>query len=126
MKDFSGDGKITQKDVLMGRGVIDKPPMRMMKEGGVTIEDTTKTIDVPTPKPFTNPIKTAINKIPSQLERGAKFVAKSAMSPASGALLNSAFKAGQNAGNKKIPDNIKKKVAMRKIKNVAKDVFKRD
>ena len=25
MKDFSGDGKITQKDVLIGRGVIEKP-----------------------------------------------------------------------------------------------------
>ena len=25
MKDFSGDGEITQKDVLMGRGVIPKP-----------------------------------------------------------------------------------------------------
>ncbi len=51
MKDFSGDGKITQKDVLMGRGVIDKPPMKKMSLGGVTVEDTTKTIDVPTPMP---------------------------------------------------------------------------
>ena len=25
LPDFSGDGKITQKDVLMGRGVIPKP-----------------------------------------------------------------------------------------------------
>ena len=24
MKDFSGDGKITQKDVLIGRGVLEK------------------------------------------------------------------------------------------------------
>ena len=32
MKDFSGDGKITQKDVLMGRGVIPKPK----KDGGIT------------------------------------------------------------------------------------------
>ncbi len=32
MKDFSGDGKITQKDVLMGRGVIPKPK----KNGGIT------------------------------------------------------------------------------------------
>ena len=29
MPDFSGDGKITQKDVLMGRGVIPKPPSKM-------------------------------------------------------------------------------------------------
>jgi hypothetical protein len=25
MKDLSGDGKVTQKDVLIGRGVIDAP-----------------------------------------------------------------------------------------------------
>tara|TARA_R100000908_G_C3662315_1_gene89003 strand:- start:273 stop:485 length:213 start_codon:yes stop_codon:yes gene_type:complete len=25
LPDFSGDGKITQKDVLMGRGIIPKP-----------------------------------------------------------------------------------------------------
>jgi len=97
------------------------------------IQNTTKSVDVPTPKPsisdtpkskpFTNPIKTAINKIPSQLERGAKFVAKSVLPTVSGEVLNSAFKAGQNAGNKKIPDKFKKKIAMRKIKNVAKDVF---
>ena len=31
MKDFSGDGKITKKDVLMGRGVIPKPK----KNGGI-------------------------------------------------------------------------------------------
>jgi hypothetical protein len=31
MKDFSGDGKITKKDVLMGRGVIPKPK----KKGGI-------------------------------------------------------------------------------------------
>jgi hypothetical protein len=29
MKDFSGDGKITQKDVLMGRGVIPKKKAAM-------------------------------------------------------------------------------------------------
>jgi|TARA_R110000803_G_scaffold139641_2_gene206312 hypothetical protein len=32
MKDLSGDGKITQKDVLMGRGVI---PKKKMQNGGV-------------------------------------------------------------------------------------------
>ena len=32
MKDLSGDGKITQKDVLIGRGVIDK---KKMKGGGM-------------------------------------------------------------------------------------------
>ena len=104
MRDFSGDGKITQKDVLMGRGVIDKPPMRMMKEGGVTIEDTTKTIDVPTPKPFTNPIKTAINKIPSNYQLDKT----------------------KNMKKAQIPDKFKKKIAMKKIRNVAQDVFKRD
>ncbi len=31
MKDLSGDGKITQKDVLMGRGVI---PKKKMQNGG--------------------------------------------------------------------------------------------
>ena len=31
LKDFSGDGKITKKDVLMGRGVIPKPK----KSGGI-------------------------------------------------------------------------------------------
>ena len=33
MKDLSGDGKITQKDVLMGRGV--KPKKKMMNGGMV-------------------------------------------------------------------------------------------
>jgi len=113
MKDFSGDGKITQKDVLMGRGVIDKPPMRMMKEGGVTIEDTTKTIDVPTPKPFTNPIKTAINKVPEKLSNIGK------------ALTTSVDKT-KNMKKAQIPDKFKKKIAMKKIRNVAQDVFKRD
>ena len=28
MKDLSGDGKVTQKDVLIGRGVIDKSPLK--------------------------------------------------------------------------------------------------
>ena len=31
MKDLSGDGKITKKDVLIGRGVID-PPAKMYKD----------------------------------------------------------------------------------------------
>ena len=48
MKDLSGDGKITQKDVLMGRGVIkkkkggpvDKPKKKKKKMGllGIGIE----------------------------------------------------------------------------------------
>ena len=54
MKDLSGDGKITQKDVLMGRGVIpmkkakggglsmDIQKIRKMREGGIPIEDSTK------------------------------------------------------------------------------------
>ena len=54
MKDLSGDGKITQKDVLMGRGVIpmkkakggglsmDIQKIRKMQEGGIPIEDSTK------------------------------------------------------------------------------------
>ena len=29
--DLSGDGKVTQKDILMGRGVIDKPKMLKKK-----------------------------------------------------------------------------------------------
>ena len=33
MKDLSGDGKITQKDVLMGRGVIKKKNGGMVKQG---------------------------------------------------------------------------------------------
>ena len=30
--DLSGDGKVTKKDILMGRGVIDKPKMLMKKK----------------------------------------------------------------------------------------------
>lgn len=33
MKDLSGDGKITQKDVLIGRGVIKKKNGGMIKKG---------------------------------------------------------------------------------------------
>ena len=33
MPDLSGDGKVTQKDVLMGRGVIKKKAGGMMKKG---------------------------------------------------------------------------------------------
>lgn len=28
MKDLSGDGKVTQKDVLIGRGVIEAPTLK--------------------------------------------------------------------------------------------------
>ena len=33
MKDLSGDGKITKKDVLIGRGVIKKKDGGMLKKG---------------------------------------------------------------------------------------------
>jgi len=33
MKDLSGDGKITKKDVLIGRGVIEKKKGGMVKKG---------------------------------------------------------------------------------------------
>ena len=33
MKDLSGDGTVTQKDVLMGRGVIKKKNGGMVKQG---------------------------------------------------------------------------------------------
>ena len=33
MKDLSGDGKVTQKDVLIGRGVIEKSPLKMKASG---------------------------------------------------------------------------------------------
>ncbi len=33
MKDLSGDGKITKKDVLIGRGVIKKKNGGMVKKG---------------------------------------------------------------------------------------------
>jgi len=34
LKDLSGDGKVTQKDVLIGRGVIDSPTKRLKFCGG--------------------------------------------------------------------------------------------
>ena len=33
MKDLSGDGKVTKKDVLIGRGVIEKKKGGMIKTG---------------------------------------------------------------------------------------------
>ena len=33
MKDLSGDGKVTNKDVLIGRGVIEKKNGGMVKKG---------------------------------------------------------------------------------------------
>jgi len=33
MKDLSGDGKVTKKDVLIGRGVIEKTNGGMVKKG---------------------------------------------------------------------------------------------
>ena len=32
LKDLSGDGKVTQKDVLIGRGVIDSPLKKTVKD----------------------------------------------------------------------------------------------
>ena len=37
--DLSGDGKVTQKDILMGRGVIDKPEKKMKKGGTLNYRD---------------------------------------------------------------------------------------
>ena len=36
LEDLSGDGKITQKDVLIGRGVIDAPTKRLKYCGGTS------------------------------------------------------------------------------------------
>ena len=36
LTDLSGDGKVTQKDVLIGRGVIDAPTKRMKYCGGTS------------------------------------------------------------------------------------------
>ena len=84
------------------------------------IQNTTKSVEVPTPKPtipetpkskpFTNPIKTAINKIPEKLSSIGKALTTSV----------DKTKTMQKA---EMPDKFKKKIAMRKIKNVAKDVF---
>lgn len=84
------------------------------------IQNTTKSVEVPTPKPtipetpvskpFTNPIKRAINKIPEKLSNIGK------------ALTTSVDKT-KTMEKAEMPDKFKKKIAMRKIKNVAKDVF---
>jgi hypothetical protein len=81
------------------------------------IQNTTKSVDVPTPKPsipdtpkskpFTNPIKTAINKIPSKLKE----------------MVTTSVDKTKTMQKAETPDKFKKKIAMRKIKNVAKDVF---
>ena len=49
--DLSGDGKTTQKDILIGKGVIEKPKVKKMRLGGQPVEDTTKSIDLPMQKP---------------------------------------------------------------------------
>lgn len=36
LEDLSGDGKVTQKDVLIGRGVIDAPTKRLKYCGGTS------------------------------------------------------------------------------------------
>ena len=41
VKDLSGDGKVTKKDVLIGRGVL-KKPANMKKGGAVKKKRTTK------------------------------------------------------------------------------------
>lgn len=103
------------------------------------IQNTTKSVDVPTPKPsipntpvskpFTNPIKTAINKIPNKLEKGVKKIG----SKLKEALVDPAVKVGKAyaAGDiplttprqfKKVNQEIKKRVAKRNIEKVVKDV----
>ena len=37
--DLSGDGKVTQKDILMGRGVIDKPEKKAKKGAMIKMRD---------------------------------------------------------------------------------------
>ena len=40
MPDLSGDGKVTQEDILIGRGVLNKEgkkPAKKMKNGGMTM-----------------------------------------------------------------------------------------
>tara|TARA_Y100000289_G_C3900257_1_gene138793 strand:+ start:241 stop:756 length:516 start_codon:yes stop_codon:yes gene_type:complete len=81
------------------------------------IQNTTKSVEVPTPKPsipetptskpFTNPIKRAINKIPSKLK----------------GMVTTSVDKTKTMEKAEMPDKFKKKIAMRKIKNVAKDVF---
>ena len=45
MKDFSGDGKITQKDVLIGRGVLEKEGDKFVaKQYGGSLTDDIKKI----------------------------------------------------------------------------------
>ena len=86
------------------------------------IQNTTKSVEVPTPKPsipetpkskpFTNPIKTAINKIPSKLEKTAKNI---------GTFIGGLDKT-KNMKKAEMPDKFKKKIAMRKMGNVLKNV----
>ena len=81
------------------------------------MQNTTKSVEVPTPKPtipdtpvskpLTNPIKTAINKIPSKLKK----------------IVTTSVDKTKTMKKASTPDKFKKKIAMRKIKNVAKDVF---
>lgn len=66
--------------------------------------------ETPKSKPFTNPIKTSINKIPEKLKKVGKF-------------LTTSQDKTKNMKKAEIPDKFKQKIAMRKIKNVAKDVF---
>ena len=39
LKDLSGDGKVTKKDVLIGRGVIESPMKQMMKRADGSISE---------------------------------------------------------------------------------------
>jgi len=97
------------------------------------IEDTTKSVEVPVSKPFTNPIKRAINKIPSKLEKGVKKIKTNLKK----ALVDPAIKAGKAyaAGDipltiprlvkKAIPEAVKqtkRQIAHNKMKKTVKDV----
>ena len=106
------------------------------RDGGPSVDNTTKSVEVPTPKPFTNPLKTAINKIPSKLEKGVKNFKTNVKK----ALVDPAIKAGKAYAAGNIPlttpnlvnkfkkrkeealKNVKKRVAKKNIEKVVKDV----
>jgi hypothetical protein len=78
LKDLSGDGKVTQKDVLIGRGVIDKSPLKKTaawtrKEG----KDPKGGLNAKGVASYRreNPgskLQTAVTKKPSELKPGSK------------------------------------------------------
>ncbi len=83
MPDLSGDGEVTQEDVLIGRGVLDKnvgavakgkkagsmpkPEMAKKKSGPMQAEDPTLTTEM---------IKRAKTKTPAKKMKGGKMVKK--------------------------------------------------